>query len=42
MDELGITDAYVPVLQPPEDCPKLRRHKHPDYRFEPLPGAGEL
>lgn len=42
MDELGLIDAYVPVLQPPEDCPKLRRHKNESYRFDPLPGAGEL
>jgi hypothetical protein len=42
MDELGITDPYVPVLCPPDDVAKLRRHRHADYRFEPLPGAGEL
>lgn len=42
MDELKLADPYVPVTQPPEDLPKLRRHHHADYRFEPLPGAGEL
>ena len=42
MDALGIDDPYVDVTEPPEDLAKLRRHKHPDYRFEPLPGAGEL
>lgn len=36
MKELGITDPYVPVLEPPADCKKLRRHRHPRYRFEPL------
>jgi site-specific DNA recombinase len=42
MDELGINDPYVPVTEPLEDCPKRRRHRHPDYRFDPLPGAGEI
>lgn len=42
IDELKLADPYVPVSQPPEDLPKLRRHHHADYRFEPLPGAGEL
>jgi DNA invertase Pin-like site-specific DNA recombinase len=35
MDRLGTQDPYVPVLQPPEDYKKLRRHKHPRYHFEP-------
>jgi site-specific DNA recombinase len=42
IDKLSITDPYVPVTQPPDDMKKLRRHKHPDYRFEPLPGADEI
>jgi DNA invertase Pin-like site-specific DNA recombinase len=42
MDELGIDDPYLPVLEPPQDLPKLRGHLHPDYRFEPIVGAGEL
>ena len=42
MDGLAITDPYVPVREPPENCPKLRRHRSPDYLFEPLAGAGEL
>jgi len=42
MDIMGITDPYVAILHPPEDCQKRRRHKSPDYRFDPLPGAGEL
>jgi hypothetical protein len=36
MDELGLKDPYVPVLEPPEDYTKLRRHKHPRYEFKPL------
>lgn len=42
MDGLGVTDPYILVTEPPENCPKLRSHKHPDYRFGPLPGAGEV
>jgi hypothetical protein len=41
MDELGLSDPYVLVGQPPEDS-KLRRHKHARYRFDPLENAGEL
>lgn len=36
MKELGLTDPYVAVLEPPADCKKLRRHRHPRYRFESL------
>ena len=42
MDELGLTDPYIPVTEPPEDLTKMRRHKHKRYRFEPLPDAGEF
>jgi site-specific DNA recombinase len=42
MDELGIRDPYLPVEEPPDDLPKLRRHKHKRYRFEPLEEAGEI
>lgn len=38
MDELGLTDPYVLVMEPPQDYPKLRRHKNPKYCFEPRPG----
>lgn len=38
MEEQGLSDAYLPVAEPPEDYGKLRRHKHPRFRFEPLPG----
>jgi site-specific DNA recombinase len=41
MDQLGITDPYVPVTEAPTEG-KLCRHKHKRYRFDPLPGAGEL
>jgi DNA invertase Pin-like site-specific DNA recombinase len=34
MEKGGLTDPYVPVLAPPEDNAKLRRHRHPRYRFE--------
>ena len=42
MNKRGLTDAYVPVQEPLEDCPKRRRHKSVDYTFEPLAGAGIL
>ena len=42
MDELGITDPYVRVTAPPEDSRKMRRNHYPGYRFDPLPGAGEI
>jgi site-specific DNA recombinase len=40
MEELGIVDPWVPVLEPPEELTKLRRHRHARYRFEPLDDAG--
>ncbi|HEY7427188.1 MAG TPA: recombinase family protein [Gemmataceae bacterium] len=36
MRELGLDNPYVPVLEPPRDYPKLRRHGNAKYRFEPL------
>src|SRR5262249_14141251 len=42
MDALGIADPYMRVTEPPADIGKLCRHLHRDYRFEPLPGAGEV
>ena len=42
MDKLGLTEAYQAVLEPPEDCIKLCRHKHPRYKFEPLDDAGVI
>ncbi|MEI8373278.1 MAG: hypothetical protein WCJ35_10655 [Planctomycetota bacterium] len=38
MKQQGITDPYVLLLDPPMDYPKFRRHLHPRYHFEPLPG----
>jgi site-specific DNA recombinase len=38
MDALGLTSPYVTVLEPPVDYPKLRRHRHPRYQFQPLEG----
>jgi hypothetical protein len=38
MRVLGLTSPYVVVTEPPADYPKLRRHLHPRYRFEPVPG----
>jgi site-specific DNA recombinase len=35
MDEFGLVDPYVPVLEPTSDC-GLRRHLHPRFKFEPL------
>jgi DNA invertase Pin-like site-specific DNA recombinase len=33
----GVGDAYTILTAPPDDYKKLRRHRHPRYRFEPLP-----
>lgn len=38
MLELGLTTPYVVIHEPPPDYTKLRRHKHPDYKFLPLDG----
>jgi hypothetical protein len=38
MATLGISDPYLPLDAPPEDYKRLRRHKHPRFRFEPLTG----
>jgi hypothetical protein len=38
MKELGVFDPYQLLLGPPEDYPKLRRHRHPRDRFEPVFG----
>ena len=39
---LGLSDPYCPVLKPPTDFTKLRRHKHRRYRFEPLPESSAV
>jgi hypothetical protein len=38
MRELGLDSPYFMVTKPPDDYPKLRRHKNPKYRFEQLDG----
>lgn len=38
MDVLGLTDPYVLVIDPPQDYPKLRRHKNAKYRFQSRSG----
>jgi hypothetical protein len=40
MRRLGLTDPYVRLTAPPMDYPKLKRHLHRRYRFDPLPGFG--
>ncbi|MGE3317195.1 MAG: hypothetical protein AB7O26_18920, partial [Planctomycetaceae bacterium] len=36
MQELGLSDPYVLLLEPPDDYPKLRRHKKSRYKFRPV------
>jgi len=36
MKELGITDPYIQLTKPPPENTKLRRHKHPRYKFDPI------
>jgi hypothetical protein len=38
MKNLGLDTPYVLVTEPPNDYPKLRRHRNPKYRFEAKPG----
>jgi hypothetical protein len=38
MRERGLDSPYVLLLEPPDDYPKLRRHRNPRYRFEPREG----
>lgn len=38
MAENGLTDPYEFLTAPPADDKKMRRHRHPRYRFDPLPG----
>jgi hypothetical protein len=40
MKDRSLIDPYVPVTSLPDDFTKLRRHKHPRYKFDPLPEAG--
>jgi hypothetical protein len=41
MKERAIDDPYLVLTAPPDDYGRLRRHRHPRYRFEPL-GSEEL
>ncbi len=34
----SLTDPWVVVHEPPDDYTKLRRHKNPEYQFQPLDG----
>jgi hypothetical protein len=34
----GLQDFWLPLTEPPERGWKGKRHLHPRYRFEPLPG----
>jgi len=38
MRELGVTDPYEELREPPQDQDKLCRHLHARYRFSPLEG----
>ena len=42
MNAFGLTDPYLAVTEPPDNCGKRRRHLHHRYRFEPLEGAGQF
>ena len=37
MRELGLETPCVPLLEPPDDYRKLRRHRSPKYQFRPVP-----
>jgi DNA invertase Pin-like site-specific DNA recombinase len=41
MKERGLTDPYLPVLNP-ESVLKLKRHRHPRYQFQSKPDAGVI
>jgi hypothetical protein len=38
IQERGLESPYVLVMEPPEDYPKLRRHKNHQYCFQPREG----
>ncbi len=37
-EEMKILDPYLRVESPPENEDRFSRHRHPRFRFEPLPG----
>lgn len=38
LEAAGLAEPYQFLAAPPTDYAKLHRHRHPRYRFEPLPG----
>jgi DNA invertase Pin-like site-specific DNA recombinase len=42
MEQLDLKDAYQCLAAPVGDDKQYRRHLHPRYRFDPLPGAGQV
>jgi site-specific DNA recombinase len=38
MEVRQLESPYVVVFDPPEDYPKVRRHRQPRYKFVPLVG----
>jgi len=38
MEQLGISDPILPLLEPPTNDKKWRLHKHVRFQFKPLPG----
>jgi hypothetical protein len=38
MRAMGLDSPYAMVLEPPENCNKPRRHKHPRYEFQMVEG----
>lgn len=37
MDDIGVSEPYERLSEPPEDDGKMRRHRHARYSFRPLP-----
>lgn len=37
MKRLGLSDPYLPLSEPLQDCGRWRRHRHPRFQFETLP-----
>ncbi len=38
MKAAGLEDPYLPLREPPMDYPKVCRHLHDRYSYNPLPG----
>jgi len=36
MEQAGITFPYIQLIEPPPENRKIRRHKHPRYKFDPI------